>query len=1032
MRVIEIRLPLPLSLAEYHIGQLYMVARSSLEDSGVDVVENRSFVEGEYPPNRCGQYTLKRMAAAKHLPSWTRALFDERWCVEERSWNCFPDCRTEYSVPMLPKIKITVLSAHKDLTDNFCFEENALQLPALTVSQRKTEILDIAFDSEPAPPGLDPREKKFPGRPDLSKRNWWETTDRPLMVCYKVITIDAQLPFGLQGRVETFIHKFVKNLILQSHRKLYAWLEDWGAMDIEGLRNYERIVQKELKSRWAASHGEEQQEEVIIIEDTPKSNHQNNSTKSPLRDNTFVSVSLPVLSPRTPSFETPPESPVPGNLSICRPLPVSGYLFKQGDGYINRSWNLRFFRLLGSSLQYFSDAGDPRPRESIDIAGARVLMLSDIEDRSIEGVFAIHPKEHRILVVSGRNFDETQLWFNAALQASLICGSESNFVRSSSFESIPQERRPETPSSTQLTLPIGETAKSFFSVSSPKLFHSTSPFNRVRSAFFGNHSFPSKITEPCSERIAGNPVGTEIAVKSIPEDARHWRFKVPIGLPSEFAEAGREMARHLDSPGNLESIDGGVRITAKPCDNDRHAIISDIKENSIYWLFGMFMIFLLLPNFFKTILLLFAFVFWVKTKNRSSVACGVFVANYSLQDLSKIIEQISRYKQWDAGIARSFSEAKSEKLLPSKRKSGWFLDATPTSLISTDKYPVESFQLLLKGWGGAVRGKRVSLSEIPRAHFWLSVIGGGHWEGWAIREVAESRSEIFFVSNGLGFNTCKERIKQAAVGLAAWLTLRGKFEISSNIEDISYKRSIYGGLQREPGGLELSGMGFRVGLIWKFLFGSRRIKFEDVLPSKGLSPANAITQFFKSKKIPCDSPVLAVAKILIGGLRSGAAALDRVAWGKALKRGNRSEIVSTPEGDWEWISSADKGSHLSGNLSCVSSPDLKVGGDFEWSLSLGDSWGLEISISGDHWVEYDNVRVGFSLPTLVVGANRMTWKGFLKAWTDEARLVLKCEGGEEISGALLDGDLGKVRSVIEGDWVDQVLIDGKILWSVNQ
>lgn len=47
----EYRIAMPLTVSEYHIGQLYMIARHSLEQShggeGVEVVENRPCEENE-------------------------------------------------------------------------------------------------------------------------------------------------------------------------------------------------------------------------------------------------------------------------------------------------------------------------------------------------------------------------------------------------------------------------------------------------------------------------------------------------------------------------------------------------------------------------------------------------------------------------------------------------------------------------------------------------------------------------------------------------------------------------------------------------------------------------------------------------------------------------------------------------------------------------------------------------------------------------------------------------------------------------
>lgn len=57
----EYRICMPLSVEEYRIGQLYMIARHSLEQTesgnGVEIVENK---ECEDPQHGKGQFTEKR------------------------------------------------------------------------------------------------------------------------------------------------------------------------------------------------------------------------------------------------------------------------------------------------------------------------------------------------------------------------------------------------------------------------------------------------------------------------------------------------------------------------------------------------------------------------------------------------------------------------------------------------------------------------------------------------------------------------------------------------------------------------------------------------------------------------------------------------------------------------------------------------------------------------------------------------------------------------------------------------------------
>lgn len=88
-----------MSKFQYQIGQLYMIARHSLEQSehgdGVEVVEN---VECEDPEHGKGRYTEKRIHLSNKLPYWIQAICPRVFYVTEKSWNYYPLTLTEYTV----------------------------------------------------------------------------------------------------------------------------------------------------------------------------------------------------------------------------------------------------------------------------------------------------------------------------------------------------------------------------------------------------------------------------------------------------------------------------------------------------------------------------------------------------------------------------------------------------------------------------------------------------------------------------------------------------------------------------------------------------------------------------------------------------------------------------------------------------------------------------------------------------------------------------------------------------------------------
>ncbi|XP_030246703.1 cytoplasmic phosphatidylinositol transfer protein 1-like [Drosophila navojoa] len=87
----EYRVCMPLTVEEYKIGQLYMIARHSLEQSdegeGVEVMDNKPC---EDPVHGKGQYTEKRIHLSNRLPYWIQAICPRVFYVTEKSWNYYP------------------------------------------------------------------------------------------------------------------------------------------------------------------------------------------------------------------------------------------------------------------------------------------------------------------------------------------------------------------------------------------------------------------------------------------------------------------------------------------------------------------------------------------------------------------------------------------------------------------------------------------------------------------------------------------------------------------------------------------------------------------------------------------------------------------------------------------------------------------------------------------------------------------------------------------------------------------------------
>ncbi|XP_019215561.1 cytoplasmic phosphatidylinositol transfer protein 1-like [Oreochromis niloticus] len=59
------------------------------------------------------------------------------------------------------------------------------------------------------------------------------------MCSYKLLTVKFEV-WGLQTRVEQFVHKVVRDVLLLGHRQAFAWVDEWIDMTLDDVRDYER------------------------------------------------------------------------------------------------------------------------------------------------------------------------------------------------------------------------------------------------------------------------------------------------------------------------------------------------------------------------------------------------------------------------------------------------------------------------------------------------------------------------------------------------------------------------------------------------------------------------------------------------------------------------------------------------------------------------------------------------------------------------------------------------------------------------
>uniref|UniRef100_H9G8I5 Phosphatidylinositol transfer protein N-terminal domain-containing protein n=1 Tax=Anolis carolinensis TaxID=28377 RepID=H9G8I5_ANOCA len=199
-------------VGDYRVGQLYTISKHSHQESdkgeGVEVVKNEPHDD---PVHGRGQFTEKRVHLSSKLPSWARAVTPRIFYITEKAWNYYPYTITETKYE----------DNCGDSTNIFHNEE--------ILGDHEVTFLDIAFDEIP--------ERYYQSKEDLRHfssvktgrgplREGWREHTTPIMCSYKLVTVKFEV-WGLQTRVEQFVHKVIRDILLIGHRQAFAWVDEW-------------------------------------------------------------------------------------------------------------------------------------------------------------------------------------------------------------------------------------------------------------------------------------------------------------------------------------------------------------------------------------------------------------------------------------------------------------------------------------------------------------------------------------------------------------------------------------------------------------------------------------------------------------------------------------------------------------------------------------------------------------------------------------------------------------------------------------
>ncbi|XP_064025051.1 membrane-associated phosphatidylinositol transfer protein 2 isoform X5 [Pogoniulus pusillus] len=260
MLIKEYRIPLPMSVEEYRIAQLYMIQKKSREEtcgegSGVEILENRPYMDG---PGGNGQYTHKVYHIGMHIPSWFRSILPKAALrVEEESWNAYPYTRTRYTCPFVEKFSIDIETYYKTDPGE---QANVFNLSPAEKRQTILDPIDIVKDPIP------PHEYKAEEDPKLYKsvktkrgplsEDWIQEYKNnpgkyPIMCAYKLCKVEFRY-WGMQSKIERFIHDVgLRKVMVRAHRQAWCWQDEWYGLTIEDIRQLEKEAQLMLAQKMA-------------------------------------------------------------------------------------------------------------------------------------------------------------------------------------------------------------------------------------------------------------------------------------------------------------------------------------------------------------------------------------------------------------------------------------------------------------------------------------------------------------------------------------------------------------------------------------------------------------------------------------------------------------------------------------------------------------------------------------------------------------------------------------------------------------
>ncbi|XP_011306274.1 protein retinal degeneration B isoform X2 [Fopius arisanus] len=295
MLIKEYRIPLPLTVEEYRIAQLYMIAKKSREESkgvgsGVEIIENKPYTDG---PGGNGQYTHKIYHVGSHLPGWFKNLLPKSaLTTKEEAWNAYPYTKTRYTCPFVEKFSVEIETYYFPDKGQ---QENVFKLSGSDLRNRIVDVIDIVKDQllgadyvkdEDPKLYISQKSSRGPLGETWLEDYWTEVkgksqptpSGKSLMCAYKLCRVEFRY-WGMQTKLEKFIHDVaLRKTMVRAHRQAWAWQDEWIGLTMEDIREIERQTQEALKKKMAALEAAERGESMENFEGDDEDSKTNSGT----------------------------------------------------------------------------------------------------------------------------------------------------------------------------------------------------------------------------------------------------------------------------------------------------------------------------------------------------------------------------------------------------------------------------------------------------------------------------------------------------------------------------------------------------------------------------------------------------------------------------------------------------------------------------------------------------------------------------------------------------------------------------------